>query len=277
MKSLNTLWVLAMGLLIVSCGSKEKKATPEDEVRNYGKYFIEKLSADQLDSLQASYPDIAKADSLVTVKSDTIIVKEAAPGQFDLTLTDGVTLKVTRSEDGNISVIESKGLFAFPEDKVELAKKTGMWDNDLSDVKLNERIKDEEFFTLVESKLTNFTSNILKVIKHDNYNWEHSIPIRNNTSIPIKGADYKLRIEICCAMLTVDDKGNDYWNETSGWETLPGKDIGPSQTITYNIPHSDHCAICKAKIVMNLSNKEIQEKFAPYTGNEYQEYLDSKK
>lgn len=265
------------GIILTSCGGDGSKLPPEEEVRNYGKYFVEKLAANQLDSLKVSYPDIAKADSLMPVKSDSIMVMESAPGQFDLTLAEGVTLKINRSEDGNITVTESKGLFVFPADKVDIAKKTGMWDDKLSDAQLNERMKDEEFFSLIESKLTNFTSNILKVIKHDNYNWEHLIPIRNNTSIPIKGADYKLRIEICCAILDVDDKGNDYWNETSRWQTLPGKDIGPSQTITYNIPHSDYCAICKANIVMNLSNKEIQEKFAFYSGKEYQEYLNSKK
>ena len=48
--------------LLASCG---KKTTPEEEVRNYGKYFVEKLNANQLDSLTASYPDISKADSIV--------------------------------------------------------------------------------------------------------------------------------------------------------------------------------------------------------------------
>ena len=274
MKKLATIILLFTGIgLIVSCG---KKATPEDEVRNYGKYFVDKLNAGQLDSLKATYPDINKADSIVTVTSDTILVEESALGQFDMTLADGIVLKVRRSEDGNIFVTESKGLFTFPADKVDIAKKTGMWDDKLSDAQLNERMKDEEFFTFINSKLINSTSNILKVIK-GNYNWENFIPIKNNTSLPIKGSDYNLRIEICCAMLDFDNNGNDYWNEISSWETRPGKDIGPSQTINYKISHSDHCAICKADVVMNLSNKDIMEKFAPFTGNEYQEYLDSNK
>ena len=133
------------GMLLSSCDGG-KKLTPEDEVRNYGKNFVEKLSANQLDSLTASYPDLVNAESLVPVQSDTILVAETAPGQFNVTLAEGITLKVNRSDDGNITVTESKGLFTFPDDKIELAKKTGMWDDNLSDDQLNDRLKDDDFF-----------------------------------------------------------------------------------------------------------------------------------
>ena len=139
--------------ILYSCDSSKKQSpkeniNPEEDVRNYGRYFIEKLSANQLDSLKASYTDIAKADSLVPFKSDTIMVVETSPGQYDMTLAEGISLKVIRSDDGNISVTESKGLFAFPTDKVDIAKKTGMWDENLSDTKINERLNDVDFLNI---------------------------------------------------------------------------------------------------------------------------------
>lgn len=131
-------------MLLCACGVMKK--SPEEEVRNYGKYFVEKLSANQLDSLINSYPDLAKADSIMPIQSDTIIVAETAPGLFDMTLADGIVLKVSRDDGGNITVTESRGLFAFPPDKVEIANKTGMWNKSLNDAQASERIHDEEFF-----------------------------------------------------------------------------------------------------------------------------------
>ena len=118
----------AFVMFLSSCGGKgttPEGPTPEEEVRSYGKDFVAKLTAKQLDSLKASYPDIVTADSIATLKSDTILVSETAPEQYDITLAEGVVLKATRSQDGNIEVISSRGLFAFPSDKMEMARKTG--------------------------------------------------------------------------------------------------------------------------------------------------------
>ena len=163
-------------------------------MRNYGKYFVEKLSANQLDSLKTGYPDIAKADSIIPVQTDTIMVVESAPGQYDMTLAEGITLKVSRSEDGQISVTESKGLFAFPADKVDLAKKTGIWDGNLSDVQLNERIKDEEFFKWLKKVKSIKSSDIIALgrTEGDGY-WTRGFKyVVNKTDQPIKGSDYQV-------------------------------------------------------------------------------------
>ena len=124
------------------------KLTSEEEVRNYGKYFVEKLSANQLDSLKYTYPDLAVAESLVPVSSDTIVVIETNPGQYDGTLAKGITLKINRLEYGNITVTESKGLFAFPADKVDIAKKTGMITEATNELQKSQLLKNEKFFQM---------------------------------------------------------------------------------------------------------------------------------
>ena len=268
MKTLNVLCLLAIGLLIVSCDGS-KKLTPEEEVRSYGKYFVEKLAANQLDSLKASYPDIAKADSIIPIKSDTIMLAEVVPGQYDMTLAEGITLKVRRSEDGNISVIESKGLFAFPADKVDIAKKTGMWDDNLNDVQINERMKDEEFFKYLNKQKKINPSNILSIklpyTPEDiaGYMEMYDVIIKNLTEVPISGTDYYLE---------------DYWSYKGeeGHSKDKGKNIAAQGTVSYK---KDFGFLMRHafNIKWNLSPEELQEKFAPYTSNEYQEYLDSKK
>ena len=270
MKTLNVLCLLAIGLLIVSCDGS-KKLTPEEEVRNYGKYFVEKLAANQLDSLKASYPDIAKADSIIPIKSDTIMLAEVVPGQYDMTLAEGITLKVRRSEDGNISVIESKGLFGFPADKVDIAKKTGMWDDKLSDTQLNERMKDEEFFKWIKKAKTVNTSDILSIKGKPGEYGTKGQYIQNNTDQNINASDYEV----------VSEEGGYSIDIGAPWRNkgvLKGKPIPPHGRVYYDTYDEGYSYDKITGIKLKLTSEQLQEKFTPaFTGNEYQEYLDSKK
>ena len=265
---------ISIGEAILTSCNTGGKPTPEEEVRNYGKYFVEKLNANQLDSLAVSYPDIAKADSIIPITSDTIIVAENAPGQFDMTLADGITLKVTRSEDGNISVIESKGLFAFPADKVDIAKKTGMWDDNLSDAGLNERMKDEEFYKWLNNKKTIKTSDIIELGNRssDISSGTGFRDVINKTDHKIKGSDY----QVIRTWIDIDPNCGD-WIETKGSEVLSGKDIPPHGRVKFEYYFGNHLVQDIKSIKLKLTPEQIQEKFAPHTGNEYQEYLNSKK
>lgn len=272
MKKLSTILMLFVVIgLIVSCG---KKTTPEDEVRNYGKYFVEKLNANQLDSLTASYPDIAKAHSIVTFQSDTIMVVETAPGQYDVTLAEGITLKVNRTNEGSISVTESKGLFAFPTDKVELAKKTGMWNESLTDAQASERIHDEEFFRWLKKVKSIKSSDIISLgrTEGDGY-WTRGFRyVVNKTDQPIKGSDYQVIKKYGYAVFN----GKDY-DEGSGTELLHGEDIPPHGSVKFEFSNSSHGGEEISSVKLKLTPEQIQERFAKFTGNEYQEYLDSKK
>ncbi|MCH5223259.1 MAG: hypothetical protein J1E82_04395 [Muribaculaceae bacterium] len=264
--------LLAFLPLMILCACGGKKISPEEEVRNYGKYFVEKLNANQLDSLKATYPDLTKADSIVPVLSDTIMVTETAPGQYDVTLAEGVKLKATRSEDGNISVAESKGLFAFPANKVDIAKKTGMWDDNLNDVQLNERMKDEDFFNHI-----NKTKNRSNIITWGNIHVTKFPPdglstgygyyiLTNHTNVPIKGSDYEVLAR------EVNERFGAYS------ETLKGINLAPNGTGKLNISFSGHTeAYALKSIKWKIPESELMARFTTFTGNEYQEYLDSKK
>ena len=280
MKKILLILNLSIAFIVMLCSCGGKKTSPEEEVRNYGKYFVEKLNANQLDSLTASYPDIAKADSIVSLQSDTIIVKESAPGQFEIVLMDGVTLTVVRADDGSISVAESKGLFVFPEDKVSLSKQTGMWDDKLSDTQLSERMKDEEFFKYIQDQIKKKTSNIITVTKltwpkeyaNDPYafvgNYEGTQTITNHSDIPLDGSEYSFirKKEFCYQ--GVDEK------ET---KIEKGKPIPANGSIKVNSWLNRNGESVVKSIKWNLTPEQLQEKFASFTGNEYQEYLDSKK
>lgn len=263
--------------LMILCACGGKKISPEEEVRNYGKYFVEKINANQLDSLKTTYPDIVKADSIVPVQSDTIIVVETSPGLFDVALVEGINLKLKHSEDGNISVVESRGLFTFPEGKIEIAKKTGMWNDSLTDASLAERMKDEDFFNHIKK---NKTKDVSKIITYGNRGTVTKVPrdgldsgkgyfiLTNKSNHAIKGSDYNV----------IEKEIIDHMGRHSYTSTHKGVDIPANGTAHYNVTFSGHTIDLQIQnIKWNISESELISRFAPFTGKEYQEYLDSKK
>ncbi|MCH5236629.1 MAG: hypothetical protein J1E95_02380 [Muribaculaceae bacterium] len=281
MKKIATILMLFVVIgLIVSCG---KKITPEEEVRNYGKYFVEKVNANQLDSLKLTYPDIVKADSIMPIKSDTIIVAEIAPGQYDMMLAEGITLKVSRSDDGHISVIESKGLFAFPIDKVNIAKKTGMVRESMNDKEIIEIIEDSDYFEWLKNKYLSMVGyvikvtpgkmNIVSVPNAEAIIGKMNLTINNLSDRQVSGEAYNIFYKSYEC-----DGGSDDSAETfTITRKLNGIDLGPNENriIKVSIPEAMKFYDFKIKPV-DGKEELIKYQYEP-TGKEYQEYLDSKK
>lgn len=268
---------VAVAIIFFSCG---KKTSPEDEVRNYALFFVDKIEAGQLDSISISYPDIEKADSLVTLKVDSISVVEINPGQFDLILEDDVILKVNRSDDGNITVLESKGLFAYPAEKINVAKKTGLWDDSLNDVQQLERMKDQGFDEYL-AKLTKDKTN--KILSFGEIVWNNgafgqsdygTILITNLTDTDIKGSQYNMVISQNWVDRSTLESQTEY-------QTLPGKDVPAHGTTKIRVDgeggmNGGWIEPYAHKLNLKMSEEE-KAKLASFSGNEYQEYLNSKK
>lgn len=253
--------------LLSSCGGT-KKLTPEEEMKNYGQYFIEKLTKGEIDSLKQTYPGIVHADSLITIETDSVTVTPYATGnEYEIVLMPKVSLKAKRSEDGVISVEESYGLFAYPSEKFALAKKTGMWKATLNDVENSKRMSDEGFFKYIEDQVKKKTTNLISYrAVWDEGELEYYV-LTNNTPYYISGNDYTIKTKL----VNWDDKVVDRSSRS-------GVDIGPNNTANIDMPESFFDYPWEIdKIVMNLSAEDIVERFAPLYGNEYQEYLDSKR
>lgn len=269
MKKIFLLPLLAICALVVSC---RQGTNTEEEVRNYGKYFVEKLSANEIDSLTESYPDITAFDTYATIESDTIMVQPAEEsGKYVVTLADGISLLVSREDGGKIVVHESHGIFSFPEDKVDLAMKTGMWDDEISDAEMAERMNDEGFFSYIDDIVKEKTSNILSVQGSLNMDTQYQY-IVNNTDEFISGSDYTVTKEECMFM--------SFMGEREGGcskYTVKGKDIKPHGKVAYEAWASasgNSDAIVGVKL--KLSKEELREKFVHFAGDEYQDYLASK-
>ncbi len=265
-----------VGYLLFGVG---KKVTPEEQVRSYAKYFIEKVSLNQIDSLKETYPDISMADSLVQIKSDSILVRELTPGRFEATLAPKVKIEVNRNEDGKINVVHSYGLFAYPSKQQEIALQTGLYKDSLNDIEITTRMKDKEFFDYIEKKNKKLTASILKKGKPGHFDGRYIYNyVTNLTDQPIKGSDYSVTFKdswwsFALAVEYGDDNGG-----ITKYAVRQGKDIPPHGTVTFKREwEGDNWNGDIQKIELKIPEEELLKRFAPFKGNEYKEYLDSKK
>lgn len=263
-------FLVALALTATSCNSK----SAEEEVKNFGQHFVSKIAANQLDSLKACYPDIVKADSIATLKGDSISVVKESDGLYTLTLAPNVTLKVTRGDDGVIKVNSSKGLFSYPTGKLDMAKKTGLWEESLQDAELADRMDDEDFFKYLSDKVS--VDKILTVDKKFHVTKEIMFmmdsgsgyyTIKNNTDQKINGSDYSI-------ILNYVYIGGGMESNTRDIE--PGKDIAPNGTVKIVKPYTGHDFIELNGVKMNIPQEELAARFLKYTGTEYKDYLKTK-
>lgn len=263
------LLIIFVSILIlgVSC---EKK--PEVIVDEFAVKFAEFVNDNEKDSILKYYPDFLLSDSLVEVDTDDIRIKKESETSYIIEYSSDIVLETEINKSGKITIENSYGLISFPEDKIDLAKKTGMWDSEISDTDLSRRMNDNEFFEYLNNNAKEKTKNILKIgAKHypPASPFYESQNIINNTDQPIKGSDYTVTIKnhIYCP----DGSEEDYYS------TKRGKDIKPNGSIWYEVIEGQHGYEEISKINLTLSEEELMNRFAPITGNEYQQYLDSKK
>ena len=269
-----------LGLVTVACGGDRYKnaASSQDELRNYARYFVDKLNAGEIDSVKNAYPEIITADSIVRITLDTIGVAETSPGEFLITLTPEISLTMQRAADGTITVKESKGLFAYPSEKLYLAQQTGLWNEGISDVELDSRMKEkgfEEYLRKLTAPAPKASGNILSIGKNkdagnDSYTLQSVI---NNSDMAVKGSDY-----------TVTVKTNREGRKPT-YSTKPGKDIPPHGSVQYRMVFGldetgdDIFETWDEISKINMKTSPVQP--APVTekfkGDEYQKYLESKK
>lgn len=140
---------------------------------------------------------------------------------------------MTQAEGKDYSVINSKGLFAYPEEKKDLATKTGLWDENLYDVELAQRMNDEEFEEFINQKIKNITSNILSLgpFEYTPFGAVTGQTINNNTDQIIRGEEYSLTLHYD---LPYFDHETQELVNNEGFSTEKGKYIPPHGSVVFD-------------------------------------------
>lgn len=271
MRTIGGAVLVALTALVTSCSDVKQ------EVKQFAADFATKVSNNQKDSLLAVWPDVAKADSLALAFSpDSIVVEEAeTKGRFKVSFGQGANIVVKKGEDGNISISESRGLFAYPDSKLSFAKITGWIEKDMSDIEIAERFQDTLFVAGLGDSILKEIKNSLVVVD-DHYDvmeltglghtpWH--ITVKNKSSYDIQKTDYHVSGVL----------EDEYGRRIS--KSIPGIDISSNSTsdILYDLkPGNALPTIVTPKIVFDINAEEALTKYYIPKGNEYKEYMSRK-
>lgn len=290
-----TIFLVPMILALLLFSACNKNA----EVKQFAADFAEKVSKNQVDSVRALYPDAAKCDSFsLAFNADSIQVAETeTAGLYKVTMGNA-NFTVQKTEDGKMTVKESHGLFAYPADRMDLAKKTGQWNSSITDLEFSKRMEDTMFPSWIQSKMADAMKSLVKITKsnvskkHISDYWTSSekdvctytIEVSNETDQEIGGNDYTI------SAIETWKYFEDGWADLSFRETtkrqssskmLTGKPIPPKGSVTYSwnrsFEGSHHFGYKDFDVNATVNFTSNKASFGyKFTGKEYEEYQNSK-
>lgn len=239
---------------IASC--KENK---EQKVQAFSDKFVGYVNANQIDSIMIVYPT-ANFDSIASLPPDSVQIT-GLEGVYHIDFGSGQWIDVKENEDGSLIVEKSKGLAAFPADKVEMAKKTGMWDDNLNDNEMSAKIADEDFFNYIADTVKKGKSKLLAI---------KGGTVTNISNQTIDGKDFKV-------IKAFYIRGNAFSRPSTTYSYLSGRSLKPGESMRFPLVEALMGREYLSGIKWQIPDEELTTKYIPFTGKEYQDYLDSKK
>lgn len=263
-------WGLMLMAFVASCSDGKKKEFAE-QVAGY-------VKGNEVDELKEVYPE-AEFDSIGFAKDFEEIEIEPVKGTDRVRANFGKVayMEFVEEKDGTMTIVESAGLAAFPQEKLDIAKKTGMVKKGMTDIEMDELMKDSSFFAWIARKSS--PDNIISITPGkcivtprkyaEGMNSTWSLTLTNNSNVDIQGSDYTIGYTASIPQSsdgTVPNAIVPYSHD--------GMDLkkGESKTITIT-RIADR--LSNAKIKWNISPVQLT-KFAGYSGNEYAEYKKEK-
>lgn len=274
--------ILRMAIAAMAvCGMMTACNNSNNQVKDFAISAAQKFSSNQVDSIRAIYPGAEKMDSFaLSYSPDSIKVEETdQPNLFKVTFSNTANMIVAVAEDGKMTVKESRGLFAYPADRLDLAKKTGQWQENLNDAEQAIRMADSQFVTWIEDKIAAQAvaelKSKVKIVKSNAtgmFPTAHGmVVVANESSREISGDEYVVTAK--CYDVTGGGGSRDY----VGSKTLTGKPIPAGGQVTYTFTYSlgayAYPPVCSISIRPKLDNIMADYNF---TGEEYEEYQNSK-
>lgn len=265
--------LLLVGSLLTSCSHKKKA------VEEFATDFAEKVEDNQLEQLEKSYPDIEYADSVaIDFDKKALSVEEGdMDGEFVIDYGDGTSMTVKIDDNDKITVVESTGLFKYPKQKLEFARKTGAIKKSYNDAEMAEAMNNfddmvsflyEENAKTRKNAIKNLGYTITKNITFAMEEGRGYYTLKNTTDRPISGSEYTVTwtyTYMGCGMVD------------SSHKTEKGKDIPANGTVRFNFSFTGHEDATLSNIVMKqLSQDEFLSTYTP-TGDEYKRFMETVK
>jgi len=276
MKKAITLVPMILALLLFSACNKNA------EVKQFMTDFSDAVDKNDRATIEKMYPDAAKIDSFaLDFNPDSIVVTETeTPNVFRVSFSSNKNMLVQRADDGKLTVKESHGLYAISPKEMDFALKTGWVKQDMPDVQLATQMADTAFVSFLAKKAKETLKSNL-VVKGWDCTWTWGLEalfvvIENKGDVDVSANDYAVK-----SMVDVRDN----------WGGIPPQrghvsvaDVKAHETkkmrinmAEYPDPESKSQINVRSTISTIISDEDAINKYLIPTGNEYKEYLESKK
>ncbi|MDE5665260.1 MAG: hypothetical protein K2I31_04895 [Duncaniella sp.] len=257
-------------MLFTSCSDPR-----EQKLSDFSENFARHITAGQLDSIIAIYPaaELAEEIAIDYIPDSVSISKTETEGIYRISYGNGTSILVESPENGPMAIIESRGLFKYPEDKIKFATATGAIKNDISDEKLATTMANvdnmattlfNDYVASRKNAVKNMGETITKEIEFMMDEGKGYYTLKNITDQPISGDEYSVTWKY-----TYMGMGH----EEVTRKIEPGKDIPANGTVRLNFSYSGHSFPEIQAITMNTPSQESFFKNYKPTGKEYSEYI----
>lgn len=262
--------ILCFGMLIACFGCKQGE---EKAVREYSTNFALKAQANQLDSLSEIYPFLEYADSVyINFDADSLKVESAGDGLYKVTFNSTSSMLVKYAEDGKMTITETTGIMAWPQESMSFANSIGGIKGEMNDsarlIVMNnlDAVKSALFNDYVHSRKNAIKVGNVKITHEAMYGMDEGrgyVNLINTTDKEIRGEEY------------VIDEKHYYCHmgyEGSSHYTQKGKDIPANGIVKHNFSYSGHGCIENINVIMKTPS--VEEFLAGYTpkGDEWANY-----
>lgn len=265
--------ILLFLLFLVSCDKNK-------EIKQFATDFAAVVQSGNKSEITKMYPEAAAADSLnFAFDKEKAVIEEVEGKGWKLTLGDNQFVIIERTKpDGSLSIIESHGVFANPKAQMDFGLKTGLLKADMSDATIAEQLSDTAFISYVSDIFLKTFKEKFRIKRvSDNRSdygsdWtgggEWFVTIGNDLDIDVSGSDYQVVIS---SPIYRDEK-----------EILDGKDVYAGSQETLKSSHLNFNRFYNwdvdptIKLVFNLSDIDILNKYFVPKGDEYSNYIKQK-
>ena len=187
---------------MASCGPK-----PEEQVKDFAVKFGDFVNTSQKDSILKYYPDFELTDSLATVPVGNITVNPGnIEGVYLAEFSSETFITVKFEKDGKISILESKGVLAFPSNLIEILEKDSKWNDSLNDFQRKSLVEEH-----IQKEKEKELSTRLSIL--DFCSWDSS------DRVMVMKSDEKVISRLEKLGYTCEKKWSEYVEEC-GWEPI---------------------------------------------------------
>lgn len=253
----------------------------DQKVQQFVEQFLKAVEAGDRATIRNLYPYADSADSLTLPRTEFMVSKIEESDNYKVVWNKDVWLEIAPWEKEGWTIISSQGFFAWPDDVMDFAKKTGQWKAGLTDKELAERISDDkfkkkvidEFCTAFKKKVIQKGSlQVLEPAMYELDEWTLGMVISNSNDVKISGNDYKVTMLIWEQYL-YQEHADENKSFVSG--SIRGKDIPPNgeTTLTHVLEGHQWVKDSSVKIQWNITNQQLFDKYFVAKGDEYDKYL----